>query len=79
MALTLDLLPGEKIEIGGCVTVRVLRKAGRAARLEVSAPASMTIVRDPHAPARDHQEISLPVSFRLCANSQRKAGDQHPA
>jgi len=45
MALTLDLLPGQKLEIGGCVTVMVVRKAGRCARLEVRAPPSMPIVR----------------------------------
>jgi len=79
MALTLDLLPGEKLEIGGCVTVMVVRKAGRCARIEVSAPASMPIVREPPLPMQEQPNGGLPVSFRLCANLHRKEGHRQTA
>ncbi|MDR0273860.1 MAG: carbon storage regulator [Burkholderiaceae bacterium] len=61
MALTLDLLPGELLEIGHCVTVQVVRKAGRMARLEVRAPPGIPIVRRPPQTGREPLAVFVPT------------------
>jgi hypothetical protein len=53
MALTLELRPGDALEIGDVaadrVTVRLVAKSGQRARLVVLAPAGVPIVRVPAA------------------------------
>jgi sRNA-binding carbon storage regulator CsrA len=55
MALALDLYPGDALEIGGCVTVRVVSKTGRCARLTVQAPSGVPITRNPQEPETENK------------------------
>lgn len=46
--LTIDLRPGESLMLSGEVTVELLRKSGRLARLKVTAPSDVLIGRKPN-------------------------------
>lgn len=50
-SLTIDVRPGERIALAEHVTVELLHKSGQLARLRVTAPRNMRIVKDtPHPP-----------------------------
>ena len=45
-SLIIDVRPGESLAISGSVTVELLHKSGQLARLRVTAPRDVRIVKD---------------------------------
>lgn len=46
-SLIIDVRPGERLAMSGCVTIEVLKKSGRISRLRVTAPRDVRITKDP--------------------------------
>lgn len=60
-SVTVEVRQGETLHLGGLVTIDVLEKSGRTARLRVTAPKDVTVEKSPSG------------SYQACSNSRSEA------
>lgn len=55
--LTIDVRTGERLAVSGMATVELVHKSGQVARLRITAPRDVKIVRE-HAPEKRRDDVA---------------------